>query len=247
VKHGFRSTEIVLTRSGERVEEFRALLDELTRELKPRTRIEEALVERVATCLWRLRRAQRFEAGAISASLEECSRADTEVADAVAKLKGQHDRAVGRLRMYREDLAALGKMTGLEEPERAAMFERQLVEIAGGVSPLAAGLPPVKLREFLLAKLVQRVEELEREVPRLSDRIKELSEREAHRVERGPLTGSLPAPQEVLKLVRYENMLDRQLHRALMLLRRRGEAGGNWEGTYGPGDEETQGRRDWRM
>jgi len=29
------------------------------------------------------------------------------------------------------------------------------------------------------------------------------------------------APEQVLKLVRYENMLDRQLHRALALLERR--------------------------
>ena len=41
------------------------------------------------------------------------------------------------------------------------------------------------------------------------------------RADRRALKAALPAPEKVLKLVRYENMRDRQLHRVLAQLDRR--------------------------
>ena len=65
-------------------------------------------------------------------------------------------------------------------------------------------------------------------MPKVVSNIQRLANRRNARNSTGPttpegraLTAALPAPEQVLKLVRYENMLDRQLHRALDLLERR--------------------------
>lgn len=225
VKHGLFASDIVITAGNERPEHFRNLLRDLKAEFNPKTAVQHVLVERVATCFWRLRRAQRFELGAIAESLDQCSRTDTEVSEDLAKLQDRLHRATTRLRCRRDDLESIQHLTGLDDPDTAARFERHLTNIANDVSPLAAGLPPVRLHEFLLAKLSQSVEDLEAEIPRISAQIKETADREKHRLDRSPLTGSLPATQELLKLVRYENMLDRHLHRALaQLTRRRSES-----------------------
>jgi hypothetical protein len=221
VKHGLLSDHLVITAGPERPEDFRALLADLQGELRPKTAIERALVERIASCLWRLRRAQRFEAGAISESLDQCSRADTKVSESLAKLQARLDRATSRLQCRRDELESIQHLTGLDDPDTAANVHAHLTSIASSVSPLAAGLPTPQLHEFLLTKLTQSIEDLDAEIPRISAQIREIADREKHRLDRSPLTGSLPAPQEVLKLVRYENMLDRHLHRALAKLTRR--------------------------
>jgi hypothetical protein len=50
---------------------FLRLLRDLRRELQPRGRVEESLVERLAQTMWRLRRAQQFEIGALREELDE--------------------------------------------------------------------------------------------------------------------------------------------------------------------------------
>ncbi|MGD2111177.1 MAG: hypothetical protein PVI86_17505 [Phycisphaerae bacterium] len=221
VKHGIFANDVVIAPAHERPEQFRALLHKLTHQFKPKTAMDRALVERVATCFWRLRRAQRFEVGAIRAALDESSRTDTELPETLGKLKARLNRATARLHARRHDLESIRKLTALDDPDQAAKVQPHLVEIANEVSPLAAGLPTPKLHRFLSAKLAQHIEHLEAEVPRLSAQIKDLTDREQQRLDRSHQTGSLPAPQHVLTLVRYENMLDRHLHRALTQLSRR--------------------------
>ncbi len=225
VKHGLLSDHVVITAGVERPEHFRKLLRDLKAEFDPKTTIERALVERVATCFWRLRRAQRFEIGAIAESLDQCSRTDTELSENLAKLQDRLHRATARLQRHRSDLESIRHLTGLDDPETAAKVQTHLTDIAYDVSPLATGLPPLQLHAILLAKLSHSIEHLEAQTARMSARINEITDREKHRLDRSPLTGSLPAPQEVLKLVRYENMLDRQLHRALSQLTRRRRSG----------------------
>ena len=77
LRHGLLSAADVVVTTGdgaERPEEFRALLDRLIMQFDPRDVIEQSLVERVAACFWRLRRALRFEAGALRQSLDDCER-----------------------------------------------------------------------------------------------------------------------------------------------------------------------------
>jgi hypothetical protein len=76
--------------------------------------------------------------------------------------------------------------------------------------------------ELLLRKLPEYLQASDDdEIPAIERRIEEAREAAKLRRERRALTAALPPPQEVLTLIRYENMLDRQLHRALARLDRR--------------------------
>ena len=70
LRHGLLAKEVVI-RSGERKEnpaEFKAVLAELGKSLEPRGVLEEMLVEGIAICYWRWRRALRCEAAEITAA-----------------------------------------------------------------------------------------------------------------------------------------------------------------------------------
>ena len=67
LKHGLLAREVVI-RTGDGEEsrsEFETLLESLTDDLQPEGALEGMLVEKIAVCYWRLRRALRCEVGAI--------------------------------------------------------------------------------------------------------------------------------------------------------------------------------------
>jgi len=66
-KHGILASDLLITQGvgAEDPAEFDELLDALSRDLEPVGALEEILVERIAKCCWRGRRAQRREAGLI--------------------------------------------------------------------------------------------------------------------------------------------------------------------------------------
>jgi hypothetical protein len=64
VKHGLLSSVIVLGKFETR-EEFDKLLEDLTSSFEPKGKMEEILVEEIAVCYWRLRRAITAERGEI--------------------------------------------------------------------------------------------------------------------------------------------------------------------------------------
>ncbi len=61
MKHGLLAADLVVR--DEDPVEFTRVLDNLVDELQPQGPLEEQLVERVAACMWRLRRLYRVEAG----------------------------------------------------------------------------------------------------------------------------------------------------------------------------------------
>jgi len=61
MKHGLLAADLVVR--GEDPVEFAGVLENLVDELQPQGPLEEQLVERVAACMWRLRRLYRVEAG----------------------------------------------------------------------------------------------------------------------------------------------------------------------------------------
>src|SRR3989304_504944 len=72
--HGILPKEVVV-RDGDGREstiEFETLVQSLHEQLKPQDAIEHVLVDRVAACYWRLRRAQRYEVGAVREGLDSC-------------------------------------------------------------------------------------------------------------------------------------------------------------------------------
>jgi hypothetical protein len=78
LKHGLLARDVVLTDGpiAENPAEFRTLLADFLRELKPKGPIQQTLVERLAVCDWRLRRAQRYEVRAQRVALDDAVPAD---------------------------------------------------------------------------------------------------------------------------------------------------------------------------
>ncbi|MBN1816542.1 MAG: hypothetical protein JW828_04230 [Sedimentisphaerales bacterium] len=72
LKHGLLAKEVVIT-EGEGAEDpqaFTALLEDLLEQFQPIGSLEEILVEKIAVCYWRLRRAQRYEVGVLRQRLD---------------------------------------------------------------------------------------------------------------------------------------------------------------------------------
>ncbi len=64
MKHGLLAAEFVVR--GEDPAEFTRILESLIDEFQPQGPLEEQLVERIAACMWRLRRLYRIEAGILT-------------------------------------------------------------------------------------------------------------------------------------------------------------------------------------
>ena len=71
LKHGLLAREIVVPMGPgqENAEEFRFLLEQLHRDLRPTGALEEILVEKIAVCYWRLRRLLHAETGEVRKGL----------------------------------------------------------------------------------------------------------------------------------------------------------------------------------
>jgi len=67
LKHGILTSDLLITQGvgAEDPAEFDELLSSLSRDLEPVGALEEILVEKIAKCCWRERRAHRCEAGLI--------------------------------------------------------------------------------------------------------------------------------------------------------------------------------------
>ena len=64
MKHGLLAEQVAVR--GEDPVEFAGVLESLIDEFQPQGPLEEQLVERVAACMWRLRRLYRIEAGILT-------------------------------------------------------------------------------------------------------------------------------------------------------------------------------------
>jgi len=223
LRHGLLSSHVVVLGGdgAERPEEFQALLESLLEEFNPHNVIEHALVERVAACFWRLRRAQRFEVGALRESLDECRRDDGPVQDEVDRLQEQLQNARGLRDQRANDLQFLQALN-LDDAGALDDARPMLDKLKTRYSNAVWTLPPPQLRDVLLRDLPAKIRDFDEQViPAIEHALKEAGKYRRLRQERRALVAALPAPEEVLKLVRYENMLDRQLHRALSQLHHR--------------------------
>ncbi len=221
IKHGLLSADVVVATGdgAERPQDFHALLDRLVQQFDPRDAIEHALVERVAACFWRLRRAQRFEVGALHEALDQSRRHPDD--DQLAKLQGALHHTHNLRRHHAEDLQFLQGLD-LNDPDAVKNARPMLDKIRLRFSGDVWDFPIPQMCELLLRKLPEYIRDFDdHEIPAIETRIEEAREDAKLRRERRALTAALPPPQEVLKLVRYESMLDRQLHRALARLDRR--------------------------
>ncbi|MBM2843589.1 MAG: hypothetical protein HW404_1426, partial [Anaerolineales bacterium] len=218
LKHGLLAKDVVLhgPDATEHQADFDALLADLIRELKPRGLIEETLVERIATCYWRLRRAQRFETGAIRETLD----APDPDADAVEDRRIKLERTERELADARRFVELLKKPADHHSEEQRQEIERCIDTLAHRHRFRLLHLPEdvarAKIRETHLVLL----EELKGQAGIDRCELGEAENNQRKRLARRPLLASLPAKDDVVRIARYENMLDRQLHRALEALQR---------------------------
>ncbi len=218
LKHGLLAKDVVI--SGPQLSEiqadFDALLADLMTELHPRTLIEETLVERVATCYWRLRRAQRSEVGAIRDALES----PDPQAQALEKLRSKLASAEGALylesRLDRLLIIPEDKLT----PAQRREIETQADDFAQVNHFNFLGIEPPARMDLIRKSLPEIVNDLTRKIGRLRAELETAERDDSLRRARRPFTSALPDRDALLKVVRYENMLDRQIHRALAELRR---------------------------
>ena len=223
LKHGLLAREAVITSglAAENPAEFQALLADLREELRPEGVIQETLVERMATCYWRLRRAQRLEIAAIHGTLDKPAAA-TPDSIRVAKIERSVERAAAKLRQDEGFLKTLANPPDLSVPDQRADFHSFLTQLAESFDIETADRSDDDLLTALVTALKDAVADqtltLEKLNARLADAKRDLELQQS--------ANPPPSPRHdtLVRLVRYESMLDRQFHRALTELRRRQSA-----------------------
>jgi hypothetical protein len=122
LKHGLLAKEVVITdgEGAEDARQFDAMLADLVAEFAPAGAMEEILVEKIAACYWRMRRAHRYEVGMLRQKLDTLSddyyaaganltdtRIHAEIAQKQARLETARQRLelIQRARATSQDLA----------------------------------------------------------------------------------------------------------------------------------------------
>ena len=234
ITHGILAKEAVVM-DGDGVEnaaDFAQLVTDLHAQLRPQDAVEHVLVDRIAACYWRLRRAQRYEVGAVREGLDDCRSTSAEPGPNVK----EHYAGVRKLEMA----LAIEKHLDQEPAERRQALGAQSPEVAlnastdeldhrpsDGSDP-SVKEPPAQESEDRFAKM----EEAIREYKGLTE---QAEKQDALAESRRPLLAALPSDEQLNRLIRYESMLDRQLHRALSELRRRR----SWNPLQPPEDADT--------
>jgi hypothetical protein len=224
IKHGLLARDVVLSgpTAAEDRADFDALLADLCEELDPRGFIEQALVERIATCYWRLHRVQRFENGAIREILESPHKDEDNVDFYEKRLSAEEKRLAVMDRLTELFIKQLSDLTAEEKQEIVTLVEQLPPPCPPLLRDLLPPLNPDDLRKRLPAMRIEQQQTVER----LGIQCRLAQEQSQLRETRQTLIGSLPNDANLLKLIRYETMLDRQIHRALSELRRLRERGG---------------------
>lgn len=229
--------------------DFNDLLNRLRHDYRPRDAVEDLLVERIADCTWRLRRVHRFEAGAIREGIEgEVHPSRTKDSKETAPPPDPHkmdplaanrmavrdaDKEENQLRSRIEKLRTevikqqqyLDQLESAAQPGNEAQIERLHQNVKGLVKYLDESPPPdltpSQLHMVVLANQQTYVRDTREKLTSLQENLKKMRRDARRRESRRSLLASLPSDRAVDKLVRYESMLDRQLHRSIAALERR--------------------------
>jgi hypothetical protein len=212
----------------ENVLQFQHLVAQLRRDLAPATALEEILIERIASCYWRLGRVVRAETAAVQTQIEDaCGSSDAE--DAERRLDFENPEVViepaDRLRdvVGVDSVVAMVRAAAPDIEASGFLDEGQLEqfrEVVGRV-PWELASPPQRLskaadrerREAALAEL----QIMEEELLRVRAEIVEADRRAA---ERAPRRLGVPDEATATRLLRYESAIEGQLFKAMRELER---------------------------
>jgi len=230
LKHGILSKELLLT--GEVSRELEELSRCLRVELRPEGELELVLVDRIATCVWRLRRVLRVETSEIRRSqlrlMEEEDEADLSMdgcarslkdakeelqaaEDALAFLKGDGDL----LQIDLEDDTPLGKAFDSLADEHFQEVEQNTPATEIRSHALSQGWTAERLRKALVPILQEQVRTARAAVRKAQIRWTVHEKRETERRCLKLVTREVPQESTLNRLLRYEAALERQLYRAL--------------------------------
>ena len=245
LKHGLLAKEVFIQAGDgkERISEFRNLMAQLREDLQPEGVLEEMLVEKIAICYWRLRRALRSEIGEIRKHLdiaqdkyfEALARhaAGAKYSDSWLHRFGLRDNSfgisvlLGIVAEFRQEVATLGRLTEAGYGELVKYFGQQEGSVANrclSVAPVAPGessnTEPEGTAETPTKQKNQILQILDEERRRLEETFYRAEEKEHLELESKLATLNLPSKEAVEKILRYETTIERQLYRAMNQLER---------------------------
>ena len=219
-KHGILANEVVV-KGGDGAEnagDFAQLVANLHAQLQPRDAVEHVLVDRVAACYWRLRRAQRYEVGAVREGLDSCKTPLDEPGPNMKKHNAsvRHYQMMIDIERHLHQESVQSRQSSPVRPTGAASSAAtdQSDHRADAGSDPAADNPASRGSE-------DRFAEAEAAIRQYKGMTEYAEKLDAQADSRRPLLAALPNDEQLNRLIRYESMLDRQLHRALSELRRR--------------------------
>ncbi len=222
IKHGLLAEELLIT-IGELTEDpeaFGQLLEGVRENYKPVGPFADALVQKIAGYLWKDRRAQRFETGAIQREVEyqrgmETVRNNRRLQQALAA--GENLEASSQGIQHLLD----GLDTASEEVQRADWSidsYKFVVEHFGHLVSLPREAPtmPGGPDEFDPKQLLK---DLKAERDRLREQLPAVEAAQKREGDARVRSYTLPNPRDLDLLLRYDTANDRKLHRAMRQLR----------------------------
>lgn len=242
-RHGLTSILPVLP-GVESQEDWDRHLAGVAQALLPETHLEEILVERIALLLWRLRRVARYERDATAATHEELEDALTSPAAIVKEEERRADWQVigdnplrpfslpSLVALIRQIHSVLDEHTYIRRPAALALLQAY-ADAAGGVDfqPLLPGLcrhkdpaAEVSWSGELLRKAIDKIAEQARVkywdlTPQVllaaAAQLDPAWPDARRRFERARAAATLPQPEVLDRVIRYEAHLNRQLLAAL--------------------------------
>lgn len=232
LKHGLLAKAVIIERGEgqERREDFDALLQALQEDLAPEGALEHTLVEKIAVDYSRIRRLLASETGRIRAQLDnleadECRRIRGEYSWRSPFEDGRHPGVVGLERdRFASALELVDRGLAGEVEASVAMEKALYITEWGGYEEDDDGSDLLEDQaedsyarengwtlESLREEIQGRLAELKRELAAANERYELL-------IDAKRLAVQMPPLDDLELYVRYESMLERQLHRDVELL-----------------------------
>ena len=226
LKHGLLSKAVVISDGDgkESQEEFDELLSQLRENLRPRGMLEEMLVERIAVCYWRLRRAVRAEVGLTRLELDHVRLKYDRELHLEANPDNLYnsstlDKMLRCLEDARKDIEETGTIgeSVLMRLERWMKGDGPFVEKCLLLTETLLSRRKKEVREAAQASLVELISQEKDKVTRIREYIIGVEKKEVNAM---TASKALPPVEVTDKILRYETAIERQLYRTIHELER---------------------------
>jgi hypothetical protein len=238
LKHGILAGDVVVT--GRFFEEdanaYNRLRRELWESLAPVGVAEEILVDRIAVCAWRFRRALKAEQGEILLSTDVKTLSRMQTRHTMGELAVKHG-LTGAMMTTAGTAHILQMLTRLRQQVQAdgeltdAALQEAIAEVAGPDVPLMRELARlrtllgnkpngIEATEWKARQCRHVVEYLDQQCRKFDSVREDLAEDESEETQARLTAATLPSPEILDKILRYETTLERQLYRAMNQLER---------------------------